>query len=124
MSHVDSDGNTRMVNVGHKPDQIRIAMVSGHIKLSKNTLRLVADNKIKKGDVLTVAKIAGIQAAKNTPQLIPLCHTLLTNSKKTQTPNSQLTIFNLFFIRVQRIFSVNKDFPYIPAPHISVWLQQ
>ena len=80
MSHVDEQGKARMVDVGHKSEQIRVACASGHIALTQETLRLIADNEIQKGDVLTVAKIAGIQAAKNTPQLIPLCHTLLINS--------------------------------------------
>lgn len=65
-----------MVDVGHKPDQLRVAKAKGFIKLSPETIRLVKQNEIKKGEVLTIAEIAGIQAAKRTPDLIPLCHPL------------------------------------------------
>lgn len=65
-----------MVDVGHKPDQLRIAKATGFIKLSVETIKLVKNNNIKKGDVLTLAEVAGIQAAKKTPELIPLCHPL------------------------------------------------
>jgi cyclic pyranopterin phosphate synthase len=65
-----------MVDVGHKPDQLRSARAEGHIALKPETLRLVNENHMKKGDVLTVAEVAGIQAAKQTPGLIPLCHTI------------------------------------------------
>jgi len=66
-----------MVDVGGKPDQLREAKALGSIKLLPETLSLIRDNSMKKGDVLTVAEIAGIQAAKRTADLIPLCHTLL-----------------------------------------------
>ena len=75
-SHTDSDGEARMVDVGAKPDQNRIAIAEGFIALEKNTISLIRENKIKKGDVITVARIAGIQAAKQTANLIPLCHPL------------------------------------------------
>lgn len=65
-----------MVDVGHKPVQLRIAQASGFIRLQEETLALIRENQIKKGDVLTVAEIAGIQAAKRTSDLIPLCHPL------------------------------------------------
>ena len=94
MSHVDDQGKARMVDVGDKPEQIRVACASGHIALTQETLCLIGDNEIQKGDVLTVAKIAGIQAAKNTPQLIPLCHTLLINSVDVefQTTNNGINV--------------------------------
>jgi cyclic pyranopterin phosphate synthase len=76
-SHVDSDGKASMVDVGNKPIQSRKAIASGKILLAGETIKLIRDNKMKKGDVLTVAQIAGIQAAKQTPGLIPLCHTLI-----------------------------------------------
>jgi cyclic pyranopterin monophosphate synthase len=76
LTHTDSKGNARMVNVGDKPDMKRIAKATGHISLSKEAIRLVKENKMIKGDVLTIAEIAGIQAAKQTAALIPLCHTL------------------------------------------------
>lgn len=66
-----------MVDVGPKNDQVRVARASGFITLNPETLELINLNQVKKGDVLTVAEIAGIQAAKETPMLIPLCHTLM-----------------------------------------------
>lgn len=74
LSHVDGEGRARMVDVSGKSAQLRIARASGVIALSPQTVALVAENKMKKGDVLTVAEIAGIQAAKKTPDWIPLCH--------------------------------------------------
>ena len=75
-SHVDADGRLSMVDVSGKKPQRRIARASGRISLAPETLELVRENRVKKGDVLTVARLAGIQAAKATPQLIPLCHPL------------------------------------------------
>ncbi|HOZ14994.1 MAG TPA: cyclic pyranopterin monophosphate synthase MoaC [Tenuifilaceae bacterium] len=77
LSHIDKNGKANMVDVGDKPNQIREAHAKGFIKLSRETFRLISENQMKKGDVLTVAEIAGIQAAKRTPELIPLCHTLM-----------------------------------------------
>lgn len=76
LSHVDKKGKANMVDVGHKLDQLRVARASGFIKLSPETIKLVKRNDIKKGDVLTLAEVAGIQAAKKTSDLIPLCHPL------------------------------------------------
>lgn len=76
LSHTDSYGNARMVDVGNKPRQLRMAKAGGFIRMNRETLDLVRDNNIKKGDVLKMAEIAGIQAAKQTPLLIPLCHPL------------------------------------------------
>ena len=77
LSHIDKNGKANMVDVGDKPNQIREAHAKGFIKLSAETVGLISENQMKKGDVLTVAEIAGIQAAKRTPELIPLCHTLM-----------------------------------------------
>jgi len=76
-THVDNQGRANMVDVGNKKPQRRQAIARGNISLSVDTLDLIRQNQIKKGDVLTVAKIAGIQAAKQTASLIPLCHPLL-----------------------------------------------
>lgn len=76
LTHVDNKGKANMVDVGHKPIQERTAIASGKILLNPETIRQINENIIKKGDVLTVAQIAGIQAAKNTANLIPLCHPL------------------------------------------------
>ena len=76
-SHVDNNGAASMVDVGQKTPQKRIATAAGQIALSPKTIELIKQNQIKKGDVLTVAQIAGIASAKQTPHLIPLCHPLL-----------------------------------------------
>jgi len=76
LSHVDEQGRANMVDVGGKGDQRRRAVAAGAITLSPATVELIRQNQIKKGDVLTVAQIAGIQAAKQTSGLIPLCHPL------------------------------------------------
>lgn len=76
LSHVGADGRAQMVDVSAKPVSIRRAIASGKIRLRAETLNLVNKNRIAKGDVLATARIAGIQAAKQTAQLIPLCHTL------------------------------------------------
>ncbi|HPF63338.1 cyclic pyranopterin monophosphate synthase MoaC [Lentimicrobium sp.] len=76
-SHTDDQGKANMVDVGHKPRQQRMAKASGFISLAQQTVNLIRENEMKKGDVLTVAEIAGIQAAKETSRLIPLCHPLL-----------------------------------------------
>jgi len=75
-THTDSEGRAKMVDVSGKKMQLRIAKARGKIYLSQETVELVRKNEIKKGDVLTVSEIAGIQAAKRTPELIPLCHPL------------------------------------------------
>ena len=85
LSHTDDKGKARMVDVGNKPAQQRTALAEGHIKLSTETLKLIKDNQVKKGDVLTVAEIAGIQAAKKTSELIPLCHPLSLTKVKVNT---------------------------------------
>jgi cyclic pyranopterin phosphate synthase len=77
LTHVSETGKANMVDVGHKPIQIRTARASGHISMGKETMDLIRENKMKKGDVLTVAEIAGIQGGKRTSELIPLCHPLL-----------------------------------------------
>lgn len=77
LSHIDDKGKANMVDVGDKPNQIRQAKATGFIRLNSETVKLIKENQMKKGDVLTVSEIAGIQAAKQTPSLIPLCHTLM-----------------------------------------------
>ncbi|MFA4875263.1 MAG: cyclic pyranopterin monophosphate synthase MoaC [Candidatus Peribacteraceae bacterium] len=75
-THLDESGEARMVDVSSKPDEIRVAIASGLISLSKETMLMIEEKKIAKGNVLTTAKIAGIQAAKRTSELIPLCHNI------------------------------------------------
>ena len=76
-SHLATDGTARMVDVSGKPEQLRLAVASGQIFLRPETVALIQGDGIAKGNVLAVARIAGIQAAKRTSELIPLCHTLL-----------------------------------------------
>jgi cyclic pyranopterin phosphate synthase len=77
LSHVDETGRPRMVDVTAKPDTVREAITKGVVHMKPETLELIQKGRIAKGDVLTVAQIAGIMAAKQTPGLIPLCHPLL-----------------------------------------------
>jgi len=77
LSHLDEKGQARMVDVGHKPDTERVAIAKGEVHMSSETLRLVKEGNLPKGDVFAVARLAGIMAAKRTPELIPLCHPLL-----------------------------------------------
>jgi cyclic pyranopterin monophosphate synthase len=82
LSHTDETGKAVMVDVGTKEIQHRSAKASGHIKLSEETLKLIKENLVKKGDVLAVAQIAGISAAKKTSALIPLCHNIVLDNIK------------------------------------------
>ena len=75
-THFDTDGNAHMVDVGSKADTKRIAIVKGHIKMQPKTLAMIANGASKKGDVLGIARLAGIMGAKQTANLIPLCHPL------------------------------------------------
>jgi len=79
LTHIDPKGNAKMVDVGEKPISHRIARAKGQVRLLPSTLEMIKNGLMKKGDVLTVAKIAGIQGAKKTSELIPLCHPLIIN---------------------------------------------
>jgi cyclic pyranopterin phosphate synthase len=76
LSHIDETGKARMVDVGDKPDTERVAVAHGEVQMRPETLNLIREGTIKKGDVLTVAQLAGVMAAKRTAELIPLCHPL------------------------------------------------
>lgn len=80
LTHLDETGNARMVDVGDKPDSRRVAAADARVHMQAETLELIATGGHKKGDVLTVARVAGIQAAKNCAALIPMCHPLMLNS--------------------------------------------
>jgi cyclic pyranopterin phosphate synthase len=82
LTHTDNKGKAIMVDVGDKEIQLRIAKAAGHIILAAETIRLIEDNLLKKGDVLTVAQLAGISAAKQTSDLIPLCHNIVLDDVK------------------------------------------
>ena len=77
LTHTDNKGKAIMVNVAEKEIQKRIARASGSISLASETISLLRENQLKKGDVLSVAQIAGISAAKKTSDLIPLCHNIV-----------------------------------------------
>ena len=76
LSHFDTDGKAHMVDVSDKPVTARTAIAEGFVKMSDATLKMIADGNAKKGDVLGIARIAGITGAKKTADLIPLCHPL------------------------------------------------
>lgn len=76
LSHFDSKGDAHMVDVSGKPVTARIALAKGHVQMAPETFELIAEGRAKKGDVLSVARLAGIMGAKKTPDLIPLCHPL------------------------------------------------
>lgn len=76
LTHVDDSGKAAMVDVSGKPPMHRVARATGRIELAAETIALIRANNIKKGDVLALAEFAGIQAAKRTSELIPLCHPL------------------------------------------------
>ncbi|QGY44517.1 cyclic pyranopterin monophosphate synthase MoaC [Maribellus comscasis] len=77
LSHIDDKGKANMVDISQKPDQVRTASAEGFIKLQPETINLIQQNLIKKGDVVAIAEFAGIQAAKETSRLIPLCHNIV-----------------------------------------------
>ena len=79
LTHIDNEGRARMVDVGDKPVTIRVAVASGHIRMSKATIDAIRERRTPKGDPLEIAKIAGLMAAKKTSELIPLCHPLPLN---------------------------------------------
>ncbi|MBE0504820.1 MAG: cyclic pyranopterin monophosphate synthase MoaC [Desulfuromonadales bacterium] len=80
LTHFDNDGQAIMVEVGEKTPTRRVAMASGEVRMRPTTLQRILDATIEKGDVFAVARLAGIMAAKKTPDLIPLCHPLLLTS--------------------------------------------
>ncbi len=79
LTHLDQSGKANMVDVGDKPESKRTAVAEGFIFLQNETLNMIRENTVKKGDVLSIAEIAGIMAAKKTPELIPLCHQINLN---------------------------------------------
>jgi cyclic pyranopterin phosphate synthase len=84
LSHLDELGRARMVDVGAKPDTERVAVARGVVHMRPDTLALIEEGAIKKGDVLTVAELAGVMAAKRTSELIPLCHPLALTQVKVE----------------------------------------
>jgi cyclic pyranopterin phosphate synthase len=80
LSHLNKEGRAKMVDVSLKADTVRIAVAEATIKMENETLKRIIDGGLKKGDVLAVSQVAGIMAAKKTPEIIPMCHPLLLTS--------------------------------------------
>lgn len=88
LTHLDESGRAKMVDVGSKTDSERVAVARGSVLMQPETLKLIVEGNIHKGDVLTVAQIAGVMAAKRTAELIPLCHPLpIDHVEVACTPN-------------------------------------
>ena len=96
LNHIDTDGNAVMVDIVKKNETERIAVATGSIFMKSTTLELINKRAVKKGDVLSVAQIAGIMGSKRTPDLIPLCHPInLTSVKLILTPNMNESSINI-----------------------------
>ncbi len=80
LTHFDAKGKSRMVDVSDKDETERVAVAAGSVVMAPDTMKLITEGGVKKGDVLSVARLAGIIGAKKTPDLIPLCHPLALNS--------------------------------------------
>jgi cyclic pyranopterin phosphate synthase len=97
LSHFDAEGNAVMVDVGAKGETERVAVASGRVLMQAETLALVQRHEVAKGDVLSVAQLAGIMGAKRTPDLVPLCHPLPLSSVevalacRTEPPSVEIT---------------------------------
>ena len=83
-THFDAEGNAQMVDVTGKGETERVATAKGRVLMAPETMRLILDKGVKKGDVLAVAQLAGIMGAKKAPDLIPLCHPLALSSVKVE----------------------------------------
>ena len=96
LTHFDNNGNPSMVDINQKDLTVRVAIATGKIIMKPNTLKAILDLDIKKGDVLNVAKLAGIMAAKKTDQLIPLCHSIpLSYVNVDLEPNTEESSINI-----------------------------
>lgn len=98
LTHLDEKGNAVMVDVSDKNKTVREALATATVKMDKSTLSTIVNEGVKKGDVFGVARIAGIMAAKKTPELIPLCHPIFLNSVKIDFSidenKSEITIYS------------------------------
>ena len=84
LTHIDDQGRPRMVDVSHNPDTQREAVAKGVVRMQAATFNLIKQGQVAKGDVLSVAQLAGIMAAKRTPDIIPLCHPVLIGDIKVE----------------------------------------
>ena len=91
LTHFDKKGNAHMVDVSSKVNTDRVAIAKGTVKMKRKTFNIMTEGKAKKGDVLSIARIAGIMGCKKTSELIPLCHPIpLSNVKINLVPNTEL----------------------------------
>lgn len=103
LTHFNKDGKAIMVDVGGKESTRRVALARGEIRMQPETLRRILDKQIEKGDVFDVARLAGIMAAKKTPELIPLCHPLMINSVAVDfTPDTEKSV-----VKIEAVVKVN-----------------
>ena len=84
LTHLDSSGRPRMVDISDKPDTVREAVAKGLVRMQAATFDMIKKGGVKKGEVLSVAQLAGIMAAKETPRLIPLCHPILISDSRVE----------------------------------------
>ena len=91
LTHFDKKGNAHMVDVSSKVNTDRVAIAKGNVRMKRETFDIMTEGKAKKGDVLSIARIAGIMGCKKTSELIPLCHPIpLSNVKINLVPNTEL----------------------------------
>jgi len=91
LTHFDSKGNAQMIDVSSKTNTDRVAIAKGSVRMKRETFNIMTEGKAKKGDVLSIARIAGIMGCKKTSELIPLCHPIpLSNVKVNLVPNTEL----------------------------------
>jgi len=95
LTHFDPQGNSRMVDVSAKQETLRLARASGTVQMEPATLRLIMDRQAAKGDVLEVARLAGIMAAKRTAELIPLCHPLGLDAVSLEFSNDGIRLLKI-----------------------------
>lgn len=93
LTHIDLKGKANMVDVGSKPVMSRVAKARGHIRLTPETIDLIKDNQLSKGDVLSIAMFAGINASKQTSDLIPLCHNIVLDHTKVELMTDKTGIY-------------------------------
>jgi cyclic pyranopterin phosphate synthase len=103
LTHFNKDGKAIMVDVGDKESTRRVALARGEIRMQPETLKRILDKQIEKGDVFDVARLAGIMAAKKTPELIPLCHPLMINSVELDfAPDTEKSL-----VKIEAVVKVN-----------------
>lgn len=118
LTHTDDQGKASMVDVSSKPPLFREAAAEGFIKLNPETVHLIDENQIKKGDVLAIAEIAGIQGAKQTSNLIPLCHPLQLSGIKVKASLQQQGV--LVYAEVKCVGNTGVEMEALTAVNIAL----